>query len=87
MSGDGISDLSSGTMSHLISTGRGSCSFPSIDSSMKLLTHLPEVSVVPAQVFSVYGVGLALRLKMLKNSVFASDYLLCSSSTAYILTA
>ena len=87
MSGDGISDLSSGTISHSISVGRGSCSFPSIDSSMKLLARLPEVSVVPAQVLSVYGAGLALRSKRLKKSVFASDLLLCSSSTAYILTA
>ena len=54
---------------------------------MKLLALLPDVSVLPEQVLSVYGDELALTLKRSKNCVLARDLLLCSSSTAYILIA
>ena len=58
--GEEISVLSSGTMSHFIKRGKRSCSFPSMDSMMKLAALLPEVSNFPEEVFRVNGVELAL---------------------------
>lgn len=73
--------------SHSIKGGMGSCSFPSMDSMMKLTALPPEVSDFPGQVFRVFGVELGSTSKRLKNSVLAGDLLLCSSNTAYILIA
>lgn len=57
------------------------------DSIVKSVALLPEVSITPAHVFRVYGTALDVMLKASKKSDLASDLLLCSSRTTYILTA
>lgn len=58
--------------------------FPSNDSIIKLWALLPDASMMPAQVFSVYGMVAPLRPNMSKNSDLASETLLWSSKMTYI---
>lgn len=86
ISGDGISDLSSGSMSHSIKVGKEIWVLPSNDST-KLLAHLLTVSITPEHVFKVYGIPFPLMAKWSNNWVLAKDLLLCSSRTAKALIA